>query len=311
MAHLRIGSRGSQLALWQANHVASLLRTQGHTVDIEVIKTTGDKITEVALSMVGTKGMFTKEIEEALAAGQVDLAVHSLKDVPTELQPEFELAAIMKREDPRDAFISVEFSDLPGLPGGARVGTSSLRRQSQLRALRPDLQVLSLRGNVDTRLRKLENGDYDAIILASAGVNRLGLNQHVRYRIPSELMCPAAGQGALGIEIRRGDQPMRSILAFLDDADARATTACERALLQGLGGGCQVPIGAFAERHNGKLLLSAVCGRPDGSELLREQAEGTDPEKLGRQTAEALRKKGADRILNDIYGQQVAVPGQP
>ncbi len=311
MAHLRIGSRGSQLALWQANHVASLLRSQGHTVDIEVIKTTGDKITEVALSMVGTKGMFTKEIEEALAARQVDLAVHSLKDVPTELQPEFELAAIMKREDPRDAFISVDFSDLPGLPGGARVGTSSLRRQSQLRALRPDLQVLSLRGNVDTRLRKLENGDYDAIILASAGVNRLGLNHHVRYRIPSELMCPAAGQGALGIEIRRGDQSMRSILAFLDDADARATTACERALLQGLGGGCQVPIGAFAERHNGNLLLNAICGRPDGSELLREQAEGSDPEQLGRQTAEALRKKGADRILNDIYGKEVAMPGQP
>ncbi len=311
MAHLRIGSRGSQLALWQANHVASLLRSQGHTVDIEVIKTTGDKITEVALSMVGTKGMFTKEIEEALAARQVDLAVHSLKDVPTELQPEFELAAIMKREDPRDAFISVDFSDLPGLPGGARVGTSSLRRQSQLRALRPDLQVLSLRGNVDTRLRKLENGDYDAIILASTGVNRLGLNHHVRYRIPSELMCPAAGQGALGIEIRRGDQSMRSILAFLDDADARATTACERALLQGLGGGCQVPIGAFAERHNGNLLLNAICGRPDGSELLREQAEGSDPEQLGRQTAEALRKKGADRILNDIYGKEVAMPGQP
>lgn len=311
MAHLRIGSRGSQLALWQANHVTSLLRSQGHTVDIEIIKTTGDKITEVALSMVGTKGMFTKEIEEALAARQVDLAVHSLKDVPTELQPEFELAAIMKREDPRDAFISVEFSDLPGLPGGARVGTSSLRRQSQLRALRPDLQVLSLRGNVDTRLRKMENGDYDAIILASAGVHRLGLNKYVRYPIPAELMCPAAGQGALGIEIRRNDLPMRSILAFLDDADARAATTCERALLNGLGGGCQVPIGAFAERHNGKLRLNAICGRPDGSELLREQAEGTDPETLGQQTAEALRKKGADRILNDIYGKEVAVPGQP
>jgi len=311
MAHLRIGSRGSQLALWQANHVASLLRSQGHTVGIEIIKTTGDKITEVALSMVGTKGMFTKEIEEALAARQVDLAVHSLKDVPTELQSEFELAAIMKREDPRDAFISVEFSDLPGLPGGARVGTSSLRRQSQLRALRPDLQVLSLRGNVDTRLRKMENGDYDAIILASAGVHRLGLNKHVRYPIPAELMCPAAGQGALGIEIRRDDHNLRSALAFLDNADARAATACERALLQGLGGGCQVPIGAFAERKNGKLRLMAVCGRPDGSEVLREQAEGTDPETLGRQTAEALRKKGADRILNDIYGKEVAVPGQP
>ena len=209
MAHLRIGSRGSQLALWQANHVSALLQSQGHTVEIEIIKTTGDKITEVALSKVGTKGMFTKEIEEALSARKVDLAVHSLKDVPTELQPEFELAAIMKREDPRDAFISTKFSDLRELPDKARVGTSSLRRQCQLKALRPDLDVLSLRGNVDTRLRKMESGEYDAIILASAGVHRLGLTQHVRSRIPAELMCPAAGQGALGIEIRRGDRQMR------------------------------------------------------------------------------------------------------
>ncbi|HMC29696.1 MAG TPA: hydroxymethylbilane synthase, partial [Candidatus Angelobacter sp.] len=283
MAHLRIGSRGSQLALWQANHVSALLQSQGHTVEIEIIKTTGDKITEVALSKVGTKGMFTKEIEEALSARKVDLAVHSLKDVPTELQPEFELAAIMKREDPRDAFISTKFSDLRELPDKARVGTSSLRRQCQLKALRPDLDVLSLRGNVDTRLRKMESGEYDAIILASAGVHRLGLTQHVRSRIPAELMCPAAGQGALGIEIRRGDRQMRDALAFLDDADARATTACERALLLALGGGCQVPIGAFAEHSgsHGKLRLTAIVGRPDGSQLLREQAEGNDPEKLG------------------------------
>jgi len=311
MAHLRIGSRGSQLALWQANHVSALLQSQGHTVEIEIIKTTGDKITEVALSKVGTKGMFTKEIEEALAARQVDLAVHSLKDVPTELQPEFELAAIMKREDPRDAFISTRFSDLLKLPDKARVGTSSLRRQCQLKALRPDLDVLSLRGNVDTRLRKMESGEYDAIILASAGVHRLGLTQHVRSRIPAELMCPAAGQGALGIEIRRGDQQMRHALAFLDDTDARATTACERALLLALGGGCQVPIGAFAERSNGKLRLAAIVGRPDGSELLREQAEGSDPEKLGRSTADVLLRRGADKILADIYGQEVAVPKQP
>jgi hydroxymethylbilane synthase len=311
MAHLRIGSRGSQLALWQANHVSALLRGQGHTVDIQIIKTTGDKITEVALSKVGTKGMFTKEIEEALSAREVDLAVHSLKDVPTELQPEFELAAIMKREDPRDAFISMRFSDLNSLPQKARVGTSSLRRQCQLKALRPDLEVLSLRGNVDTRLRKLESGDYDAIILASAGVHRLGLTQHVRSRIPAEQMCPAAGQGALGIEIRRNDQQMRSVLAFLDDADARATTACERALLLALGGGCQVPIGAFAERNNGQLRLTAIVGRPDGTELLREQAEGTDAEKLGRQTADVLLRRGAERILADIYGHEVAVPKQP
>ena len=311
MAHLRIGSRGSQLALWQANHVAGLLRSQGHSVEIEIIKTTGDKITEVALSQVGTKGMFTKEIEEALAAEQVDLAVHSLKDVPTELQPEFVLAAVMTREDPRDAFVSIRFQHLQELPQRARVGTSSLRRQCQLKALRPDVQVISLRGNVDTRLRKLESGEYDAIILAAAGVHRLGLDQHVRYRIPPEEMCPAAGQGALGIEIRRNDQQIRDTLAFLDDADARATTVCERALLLGLGGGCQVPIGALAENKNGTLVLTAIVGRPDGSEVLREHAEGTDPEKLGRQTAQALLKKGADRILADVYSREVAVPRQP
>ncbi|HEY6253559.1 MAG TPA: hydroxymethylbilane synthase [Candidatus Angelobacter sp.] len=311
MGHLRIGSRGSQLALWQANYVANLLRSQGHTVDIQVIKTTGDKITDVALSKVGTKGMFTKEIEDALAAGQVDLAVHSLKDVPTELQPEFELAAIMKREDPRDAFVSVKFSDLANLTQAARVGTSSLRRQCQLKVLRPDLQVISLRGNVDTRLRKLESGEYDAIILASAGVHRLGLDAHVRYRIPPDQMCPAAGQGALGIETRSNHGRMRDILSFLDDADARATTACERALLLGLGGGCQVPIGALAEKQPGKLVLRAVVGRPDGTQLLREQAEGRDPEKLGSATAVALLKKGAERILADVYGREAAVPTQP
>ena len=248
---------------------------------------------------------FTKEIEEALAEGQVDLAVHSLKDVPTELQPQFTLAAIMKREDPRDAFISINFQHLEELPRAARIGTSSLRRQCQLKALRCDLEVLSLRGNVDTRLRKLESGGYDAIILASAGVHRLGLDQHVRYRISPEQMCPAAGQGALGIETRHDDRQMQAALSFLDDADARATTACERALLLGLGGGCQVPIGAFAERRGDKLVLTAIVGRPDGSELLREQAEGANAEKLGQETAEALLKKGANRILGDIYGKEV------
>ena len=311
MAHLRIGSRGSQLALWQANHVAGLLRPHGHSVQVEIIKTTGDKITEVALSKVGTKGMFTKEIEEALAARQVDLAVHSLKDVPTELQPEFELAAVMKREDPRDAFISVRYRHLEELPAAARVGTSSLRRQCQLKALRPDLQVISLRGNVDTRLGKLESGEYDAIILASAGVHRLGLDQHVRELIPAEQMCPAAGQGVLGIEIRVDNEAMRDALAFLDDTAARATTACERALLRGLGGGCQVPIGAFAKIDEGTLALMAIVGRPDGSELLRERAEGADPERLGRETAQTLLKKGADRILAEVYSGEVVVPGQP
>jgi hydroxymethylbilane synthase len=231
--------------------------------------------------------------------------------VPTELQPEFVLAAVMKREDPRDAFVSVRFGRIEELPQGAPVGTSSLRRQCQLKALRSDLDVISLRGNVDTRLRKLESGEYDAIILASAGVHRLGLDQHVRYRIPPAQMCPAAGQGALGIEIRRRDERMRAIVAFLEDADTRATTACERALLLGLGGGCQVPIGAWAEARNGRLALMAIVGRPDGSELLRERREGSDPEKLGRETAQALLSKGAERILADVYDVPVAVPKQP
>jgi hydroxymethylbilane synthase len=311
MANLRIGSRGSQLALWQANHVAALLREQGHAVEIEIIKTTGDKILDVALAKVGTKGMFTKEIEEALADRRVDLAVHSLKDVPTELQPEFELAAIMKREDPRDAFISVEYAALEELPQRARVGTSSLRRQCQLKAVRPDLEIFPLRGNVDTRLRKLESGDYDAIILASAGVHRLGLDKHVRSRISPEVMCPAVGQGALAIESRAGDRETLAHLEFLNHADTRAAVECERALLGSMGGGCQVPIGAFAEKCGGGLLLRAMVGRPDGSEVLREQAQGNDPEQLGRSTAKKLLQRGGEKILKDVYQQGVAVPSQP
>jgi hydroxymethylbilane synthase len=311
MAKLRIGSRGSQLALWQANHVATLLRAKKHAVEIEVIKTTGDKITSVALAKVGTKGMFTKEIEDALHEKRVDLAVHSLKDVPTDLADEFELAAIMKREDPRDAFLSMNFASLEELPRGAKVGTSSLRRQCQLKAMRSDLEVFPLRGNVDTRIRKLESGEYDAIILAAAGVLRLGLETHVRSRISADVMCPAVGQGALAIEIRRGDQQTKTLLAFLNDADTHAAIDCERALLGSLGGGCQVPIGAYAEKRGGRLYLRAMVGRPDGSQILREQADGTDGVKLGRETAQTLLWRGADKILNDVYAQEVEVPKQP
>jgi hydroxymethylbilane synthase len=311
MARLRIGSRGSQLALWQANHVSALLREQGHTVEIEIIKTTGDKVLDVALAKVGTKGMFTKEIEEALADKRVDLAVHSLKDVPTELAPEFELAAIMKREDPRDAFISVKYSSLDELPQGAKVGTSSLRRQAQLKALRPDLETFPLRGNVDTRIRKLESGEYDAIILAAAGVHRLGLHKHVKSRISADVMCPAVGQGALAIEIRRDDAQTRTLLAFLNHAETRAAIECERALLGAMGGGCQVPIGAYAEKREGRLHLRAMVGSPDGSLILREQAEGADGEKLGRDVAQTLLKRGGDKILTDVYAHEVVVPKQP
>ncbi len=311
MANLRIGSRGSQLALWQANYVASLLRGQGHQVEIEIIKTTGDKILDVALAKVGTKGMFTKEIEEALAARRVDLAVHSLKDVPTELDPQFTLAAIMKREDPRDAFISVKYSSLDELPRGAKVGTSSLRRQCQLKAVRPDLEIFPLRGNVDTRLRKLETGEYDAIILAAAGVKRLGLDKHVKSRIPVDVMCSAVGQGALAIEARANDAQVLPYLEFLNDPDTRLAVLCERAVLGSMGGGCQVPIGAFAEVQSGAIMLRAMVGRPDGSEVLRETAQGTDAEKLGRETAEKLLRRGGNKILEDVYQQGVAVPSQP
>jgi hydroxymethylbilane synthase len=311
MARLRIGSRGSQLALWQADHISALLRERGHEVELEIIKTTGDKITDVALAKVGTKGMFTKEIEEALAEERIDLAVHSLKDLPTELTPGFEIAAVTTRENPRDVFCSQKYQSVEELPRGARVGTSSLRRQAQLKAVRPDLDIYPLRGNVDTRLRKLEAGEYDAIILAAAGLNRLGKTQLVRQIIPAEVMCPAAGQGALGIEIRVGDSATRQHLAFLDDAAARATTTCERALLNKLGGGCQVPIGAFAEVRNGRLHLEAIVADPDGSKVLRESRDGSDPLQLGESVGETLLERGGDAILEAVYGQGIAVPQQP
>jgi hydroxymethylbilane synthase len=311
MARLRIGSRGSQLALWQANHVSSLLRERGHQVEIEVIKTTGDKITDVALAQVGTKGMFTKEIEEALAERRVHLAVHSLKDLPTELATTFTLAAVMKRQDPRDVFVSLRYSRFTDLPQGARVGTSSLRRQAQVKSLRPDLNIFPLRGNVDTRLRKLESGEFDAIILAAAGLNRLGRAESVREVLPVEVMCPAVGQGALGIEARADDAATLKEQAFLDDKAARRTTAAERALLRTLGGGCQVPIGAYAEVVDRTLNLAAIVAQPDGSEVLRDQQSGNDPEELGARVGQTLLARGADAILRAVYGEPAAAPQQP
>lgn len=311
MARLKIGSRGSQLALCQANHISALLRERGHRVELEIIKTTGDKILEVALAQVGTKGMFTKEIEEALAEKRADLAVHSLKDLPTELPKGFELVAITERVNPHDVFLSVHYDCLDALPKGAKVGTSSLRRQAQLKAFRSDLVIHPLRGNVDTRVRKLEQGEYDAVILAAAGLTRLGKTQLVKEYLSESFMCPAAGQGALGIEIRAGDAEMRELLGFLNNPDSRAATMCERTLLNKLGGGCQVPIGAFAEVKDGKLRLTGVVARPDGSEVLREQQTGTDPVELGERVGNTLLKRGADKILEDVYGAIVTTPQQP
>ncbi|MGA8153162.1 MAG: hydroxymethylbilane synthase [Terriglobales bacterium] len=311
MARLRIGSRGSQLALWQAHHISALLREHGHEVELEIIKTTGDKITDVALAKVGTKGMFTKEIEEALAEGRVDLAVHSLKDLPTELPLGFEIAAVTRRESALDVFCSSKYASIEQLPQGALVGTSSLRRQAQLKAFRPDVMISPLRGNVDTRLRKLEAGEYDAVILAAAGLNRLGKTQWIKQTLSPDVMCPAAGQGALGIEIRAGDSVTRQHIGFLDNPAARATTTCERALLNQLGGGCQVPIGAFAEVRDSGLHLEAVVAHPDGSQVLREAREGADPVQLGESVGDTLLRRGGDAILEAVYGQGIAVPQQP
>jgi len=308
---LRIGSRGSQLALWQANHIAALLRERGHDVEVEIIHTTGDKIVDVALAKVGAKGMFTKEIEDGLASNHVDLAVHSLKDLPTELSDRFEIVAIPVREDPRDALCSVRYSSIEDLPQGAQVGTSSLRREAQLKALRPDLLVHPLRGNVDTRLRKLQSGEYDAIILACAGLRRLGRTDAVKQIISVEKMCPAAGQGALAIETRAGDDEVRNALAFLDDKASRTETDCERALLRKMGGGCQVPIGASATLRHGELHLDAVVASPDGSLVLRESKTGENANRLGETVGERLLQRGGAKILEQVYGQQVAVPEQP
>jgi len=313
MARLRIGSRGSQLALWQANHIRNLLEQQGHEVQIEIIHTTGDKITDVPLAKVGTKGMFTKEIEEALAEKRVDLAVHSFKDVPTELMPGFAIGAVLEREDPRDAFVSVQYANVESLPQNAHVGTSSLRRQAQLKAIRSDLRVSPLRGNVDTRLKKLEAGEYDAIILAHSGLKRLQRTENVRALLDAKLMCPAAGQGALAIEIRDGDAATAEHIVFFDHLPTRKATLCERAVLNALGGGCQVPIGVHAQVADPVIRVQAVVARPDGSQVIRLSLEGDakQPKQVGDELGRELLAAGAQKILDDVYRTGAAVPQQP
>lgn len=312
MALLRIGSRGSQLALWQANHIAALLQQMGQETEIKVIKTTGDSLVNIPITQVGTKGMFTKEIEESLAAGAIDLAVHSYKDLPTQLDPVFDIGAVLPREDARDALVSVKYASVAELPAGARVGTSSLRRQSQLRGMRPDISTHDLRGNVDTRLRKLDEGQYDAVLLAAAGLKRLGLAGRIREYISYDQMCPAPAQGALAVEIRAEDHVTRKILNQFDDIATRAATLCERSLLTALGGGCQVPIGALANFDADKrFILRAVVASPDGSRILREIQEGKSPIELGRSVAEALLAKGARRILDSADVAAATAPQQP
>ncbi|HVU45046.1 MAG TPA: hydroxymethylbilane synthase [Terracidiphilus sp.] len=308
---LRIGSRGSQLALWQANHIAGLLREQGHEVDIEIIKTTGDRLQEVTFAEVGSKGMFTKEIEEALAEGRIDLAVHSLKDLPTELAEPFTLAATPPRVDPRDAFVSAKYMRLAELPQGARVGTSSQRRRAQLKALRPDIEAVEFRGNVDTRLRKLSEGQVDAILLAAAGLERLGKTDWLRQRLEPAEFCPAAGQGSLAIETRRDDAATRDAIGFLDDVDTRFAVTAERAALAALGGGCQVPIGIhcrmnFASQHKTQDEIFAVVASPLTGAVVRiyhiAPTDHSDPEAFGRHAAKMLLEAGAGPLLEAAGG---------
>ena len=300
---LVIGSRGSQLALWQAKWIAARLAERGEETRIEIIKTTGDKITDVPLAKVGTKGLFTKEIEEALLEGRIDLAVHSLKDLPTEVPAGLTIAAIPEREDPRDALVGVT---LQNLTAGAKVGTSSLRRAAQLRVIRKDLRIESVRGNLDTRVRKLDEGQYEAIVLAAAGLTRLGWAHRIAEILSPELMCPAVGQGALAVETRVGG-PARDICAGLDHAMTRAAVTAERAVLASLGGGCQVPIGAHAQVSNGMVQLIGVVISPDGEQVVRKSDQGAvvDAENVGRRVGAALLAEGAREILEQVYGAPV------
>ena len=295
-----IASRESRLALWQAEHVAALLTSaSGQPVSILGMTTRGDQILDRTLSKVGGKGLFVKELETALEEGRAHLAVHSLKDVPMELPEGFELATVMAREDPRDALVSSEVASLDDLPAGAIVGTSSLRREAQLRARYPSLQIVPLRGNLDTRLAKLDRGDMQAIILAAAGLKRLGLANRIRQVIPPEVMLPAAGQGALGIEIRAGDSATAELVSTLADQKTFLEVRAERAVSRALGGSCQVPLAAYCVMDpDGKtLFLRASVGMPDGSRLCESNARGVDPEALGRRVAQDLRDQGASEIL--------------
>jgi hydroxymethylbilane synthase len=304
---LVLGTRGSPLAVRQSEWVQARLKELAPdvTVTLRRIQTSGDKILDVALAKVGGKGLFVKEIEEALLSGDIDLAVHSMKDVPAELQPGLALLAVPRREDPRDALISRDASPFTALPRGAKIGTSSLRRQAQLLQSRPDLSISMLRGNLDTRLRKLREGQFDAIVLAAAGLRRLGWEQHVTEYLDPTVCLPAIGQGALGIEGRQDDAFLRGIVGGLDDPQTRKTVSAERALLRRLQGGCQVPIAAHAMLSGDRIILEGLVASVDGREVIRDNVQGSadDPESLGVRLAERLLARGGDKILESIYGR--------
>ena len=301
---LRIATRRSRLALWQAEHVKQCLTAlhAGLAIELLPMSTRGDELLEVRLDKVGGKGLFVKELESALEEGRADLAVHSMKDVPAQLPPGFVLAAILEREDPRDAFVSSRHASLGALPQGARVGTSSLRRAAQVAARHPGLQLHTLRGNVETRLAKLDRGEYDAILLAAAGLKRLGLGARIRSLLSPEESLPAPGQAALGIECRDGRADLLRLLAPLEHAASSACVRAERAVSLALGGSCTLPLGAYAELQGARLRLRALVAAPDGTRTARVECEGpaAEPEALGAQAAAELRARGADEILAAI-----------
>lgn len=299
-----IGTRGSRLALWQANFVAEAISSKNpsYSVSLRKIKTTGDKILDSPLAKIGERGLFVKEIEHALSRGEVDLAVHSMKDVPTEIPTELTIAAMTEREDPFDALISREGNHLNDLPNGAVIGTSSLRRRAQLLAHRPDLNFVDLRGNVDTRVRKMYEQNLDAIILSGVGLIRLGWGERITERISYDVMLPGVGQGVIAIEVRKDDQDMLELVRLLNDSITESSVLAERALLRRLEGGCQVPLGALGVIEDNKLVLEAAVASVDGSKLIRDSMEDEpeQPEELGIRLAERLLEQGADKILEEI-----------
>jgi len=302
---IRIATRKSPLAMWQAEHVAATLRQLHPGLEVELMgmSTQGDRILDTPLAKIGGKGLFVKELEQGMLERRADIAVHSMKDVPVELPPGLHLPVFMRREDPRDAFVSHHYEDLAALPDGAVVGTASLRRQCQIRERRPDLLIKTLRGNINTRLGRLEEGRFDAIILASSGMKRMGFSDRIRSILPPEQSLPAIGQGALGIECRQDDERVNDLIAPLNHADSAARVGCERALNRELKGGCQVPIAGYAELEDGELHLRALVGEPDGSRVIRAEgrAQSADGQALGIRIAQELLAGGAGDILASLY----------
>ncbi len=304
MKRLVVATRRSRLALWQAEHIKERLEAAhpGLAVELLPLSTRGDELLDARLEKAGGKGLFVKELENAMAQGRADLAVHSIKDVPADLPPGFQLAAITQREDPRDALVSNQYKALRDMPAGAVIGTSSLRREAQIAAVNPGLQMRLLRGNVETRLAKLDRGEYAAIILAVAGLTRLGLEQRIAARLPVDEILPAPGQGALGIECLAARSDVAGMLQCLADAATAACVRAERAVSRALGGNCTIPLGAYARVDGQRLLLRALVAAPDGKRMARSDCEGSvaDPEALGRRAGEELRSRGAEEILAAI-----------